>query len=190
MALRSRGGLRRPELEERVMEMASPVAVVTGGGRGIGRGIALALAEIGHTVIVNYRSDAGSAEDTCCEARRRGSPLACAIRADVSDLTGVSSPSSSRRWPSPGGSISGSTMPGSPPRRRLDLLETTVESWDQVLGTNLRGPFFLSQAVARAMVGIEGSGDRGRAANRVHHLDLEPVRQRHRAASIACPRRA
>jgi NAD(P)-dependent dehydrogenase (short-subunit alcohol dehydrogenase family) len=37
---------------------------------------------------------------------------------------------------------------------RKDLLEATEESWDQVLGTNLKGPFFLSQAAANAMIGL------------------------------------
>ncbi len=41
---------------------------------------------------------------------------------------------------------------GVAPSTRLDLLETTAESWDRVLGINLRGPFFLTQAVANAMV--------------------------------------
>ena len=50
------------------------------------------------------------------------------------------------------GSTSGSTTPASRRDERLDLLETTPESWDRVLDTNLRGPFFLTQAVARAMI--------------------------------------
>jgi NAD(P)-dependent dehydrogenase (short-subunit alcohol dehydrogenase family) len=47
---------------------------------------------------------------------------------------------------------------GVAPASRLDLLETTPESWDRVLGTNLRGPFFLTQAVARRLVDLVGRG--------------------------------
>jgi 3-oxoacyl-[acyl-carrier protein] reductase len=139
------------------MDVASPVAVVTGGGRGIGRGIALALAELGHTVVVNYRSDAVSAEETCREAHRRGSPDARAIRADVSD------PEEGRRLLDDAMAVAGRidlwvNNAGIAPERRLDLLETTVDSWDHVLGTNLRGPFFLTQAAARAMIGLREAG--------------------------------
>jgi NAD(P)-dependent dehydrogenase (short-subunit alcohol dehydrogenase family) len=41
---------------------------------------------------------------------------------------------------------------GVAPQSRLDLLETTPESWDRVLSINLKGPFFLTQAVAAAMI--------------------------------------
>ena len=49
-------------------------------------------------------------------------------------------------------------MPASRPRSGLDLLETTAESWDHVLDTNLRGPFFLTQAVARTMIELHAAG--------------------------------
>ena len=160
------------------MDVASPVAVVTGGGRGIGRGIALALAELGHTVVVNYRSDAESAEETCREARSARIAGARAIRADVSD------PAEGRRLLDEAMAVSGRidlwvNNAGIAPERRLDLLETTLESWDLVLGTNLRGPFFLTQAVGPGHDRTPGGGDRRRAPDRVHHLDLEPVRQHH-----------
>src|SRR5205085_4818563 len=47
---------------------------------------------------------------------------------------------------------------GVAPDRRLDLLETTPESWDRVQDINLRGPFFLTQAVAHAMLELKRSG--------------------------------
>lgn len=134
-----------------------PVAVVTGGGRGIGRGISLAVAAAGHEVVVNYRSDAASALETCRQARELGSAAACPIRADVSDLAD-------------GGRLVEQVLSrfgridlwvnnaGIAPLERRDLLETTAESWDRVLGTNLRGPFFLTQAVARAMIGLRETG--------------------------------
>ena len=68
------------------MGIGTRVAVVTGGGRGIGRGIALALADLGFALVINYRSDEQAATAACHEAEQRGSPSAIAIRADVADL--------------------------------------------------------------------------------------------------------
>jgi 3-oxoacyl-[acyl-carrier protein] reductase len=139
------------------MDGAPRVSVVTGGSRGIGRGIVLALAELGHAVVVNYRSDAAAADAVCDAARTRGAPSAFPIRADVSDLA------EGRRLVEESVSLAGRielwvNNAGVAPDRRLDLLETTPESWDRVVGTNLRGPFFLSQSVAREMLRMQAEG--------------------------------
>ncbi|HEV3167834.1 MAG TPA: SDR family NAD(P)-dependent oxidoreductase, partial [Isosphaeraceae bacterium] len=62
------------------------VAVVTGGGRGIGRGIVGELAALGLSVVVNFRGDAASADEACREAEARGAPEAVAVQADVANL--------------------------------------------------------------------------------------------------------
>ena len=98
--------------------------MVTGGGRGIGRGIVLALAELGFAVVVNYRSDHEAAEATCRDAEKRGSPRADAVRADVADLaegrrlldTVIERHGRVDLWVNNAGIA---------PERRLDLLETT-----------------------------------------------------------------
>jgi 3-oxoacyl-[acyl-carrier protein] reductase len=128
------------------------VGVVTGGGRGIGRGIVVSLAELGFALVVNYRSDRESAESACREAEARGSPHAEAVCADVGDLvegrrlveTAIERHERLDLWVNNAGVA---------PDRRFDLLETTPESWDRVVNTNLKGPFFLTQAVANAMIG-------------------------------------
>src|SRR5438094_7981403 len=68
------------------MPTSERVAVVTGGGRGIGRGIVAELAALGLSVVVNYRSDATAAADACRAAEARGAPRALAVRGDVADL--------------------------------------------------------------------------------------------------------
>lgn len=133
------------------------VAVVTGGSRGIGRGVVAALAARKMRIVVNYRSDARAAEESCRVASSLGSPVAIAIPADVSDLedgrrlidASLASFGKIDLWVNNAGVA---------PLTRLDLLEATPESWDRVLGINLRGPFFLTQRVAREMVRLLGEG--------------------------------
>ncbi|HEY4279615.1 MAG TPA: SDR family oxidoreductase [Conexibacter sp.] len=64
------------------------VALVTGGGRGIGRGIALELGAAGATVVVNYRKDADAAQQTVAEIEAAGG-CAIALQASVSELSEI-----------------------------------------------------------------------------------------------------
>jgi 3-oxoacyl-[acyl-carrier protein] reductase len=130
------------------------VAVVTGGGRGIGRGIVKELAALRFSVVVNYRTDRESALSACAEATELGAPHAIALQADVADLaSGLRLLQESLAefgridlWVNNAGVA---------PETRLDVLQTTPESWDRVLATNLRGPFFLTQAVAQSMLQLK-----------------------------------
>ena len=139
------------------VDQANRVAVVTGGGRGIGRGIVLEVAKLGYSVVVNYRSDEASAQRTRSEAEDAGAARGRAIQADVADLD------EGRRLLDECLSEFGRidlwvNNAGVAPLVRLDVLETTPESWDRVLGINLRGPFFLSQAVGKAMAELIAKG--------------------------------
>lgn len=133
------------------MAVEERVAVVTGGSRGIGRGIIQELAALGMSVVVNYRSDQAAAESACHEAQERGAPTALAVRADLADLD-------------QGRNLVRETLErfgrfdvwvnnaGVAPETRRDVLETSPESWDRVLGIDLRAPFFLTQSVAKSMI--------------------------------------
>jgi len=139
------------------MNVEGRVAVVTGGGRGIGRGITRALAELRFNLVVNYRADALAAESTGRDAERCGAPRAVAIRADIADLE------QGRRLLEATLECFGRVdlwvnNAGVAPEQRLDLLDATPESWDRVLAVNLRGPFFLTQVVARAMIQLSSAG--------------------------------
>jgi 3-oxoacyl-[acyl-carrier protein] reductase len=133
------------------MTNESPVGVVTGGGRGIGRGIVMELARLGWNVVVNYRSDAAAGASACEEAESLGAQSAVAVPADVSD-SGSGRSLLEKTLELYGRVDLWVNNAGIAPDKRLDLLETTPESWERALGTNLRGPFFLTQLVARAMI--------------------------------------
>jgi NAD(P)-dependent dehydrogenase (short-subunit alcohol dehydrogenase family) len=130
--------------------MSQPVALITGGSRGIGRAISLELARIGHAVVVNYASRADAAEAVVGEVQASGGQ-AIAAQGDVgSDRDRQALVD---RALETFGRLdvlvnnAGITSPG-----RRDILEATEESWDQVFATNLKGPFFLSQRAAREMI--------------------------------------
>jgi NAD(P)-dependent dehydrogenase (short-subunit alcohol dehydrogenase family) len=139
------------------MVASERVAVVTGGGRGIGRGVVVELASQGLSVVVNYRSDLRAAEETIREAKVRGAVSALAVRADVSDLE-QGRVLVDRVLETYGRIDLWVNNAGVAPATRLDLLETTPESWERVQEINLRGPFFLTQRVANVLVDLVAKG--------------------------------
>jgi 3-oxoacyl-[acyl-carrier protein] reductase len=143
----------------------SPVALVTGSSRGIGRAIALGLAQSGHAVVVNYASRADAANEVVEEIIARGGQATAAggSVADAGDRAALIEAAMKAF-----GRLdvlvnnAGITSPG-----RKDLLEATEENWDLVFATNLKGPFFLAQQAARRMIDLLGEGkiDRGYIIN-------------------------
>jgi NAD(P)-dependent dehydrogenase (short-subunit alcohol dehydrogenase family) len=129
--------------------ISQPVALVTGGSRGIGRGICVELARGGYAVAVNYAGNADAARATL-QALGGGAP-SLAVQADVSAAADRERMVDEvlAAWGRLDVLVSnaGITSVG-----RKDVLEATEESWDRVLGVNLKGPFFLAQRVAREML--------------------------------------
>src|SRR6266852_201321 len=93
-----------------------PAALVTGASRGLGRGIAEALAGDGCDVAIHYATNRAAADETLAALGR--------VDALVNNA-------------------------GMAPRVRADILDATEESFDELIAVNLRGPYYLSQAVAR-----------------------------------------
>jgi NAD(P)-dependent dehydrogenase (short-subunit alcohol dehydrogenase family) len=109
------------------------------------------------SVLVNYHRDSAAATETCQLAERRGAPRALAIQADVADA--AAGDRLVRAALETFGRIDfWVNNAGVAPAERRDLLETSFESWDRVVNTNLRGPFFLTQTAARAMIDLVASG--------------------------------
>lgn len=126
-------------------------ALVTGGSRGIGRAIVLALAGSGWQVVFNYQSNAAAAEETRDTAVRLGGRVA-AVQADLALAE------DRKRLVAAVVDLCGRVdllvnNAGMAPRVRGDLLDVSEDSYDEVMATNLKGPFFLTQQVARLMLG-------------------------------------
>jgi 3-oxoacyl-[acyl-carrier protein] reductase len=131
----------------------SKVALITGGGRRLGRQIALALASEGYDVVINYNRSSEMARKTVIEIRKKG-VNAASIKADISRKKDID--------------ILFKKTIGL--FGRLDLLVnnaaiyidsplslTTEKIWDATINTNLKGTFFCSQKAAIAMV-KQGTG--------------------------------
>ena len=132
------------------------VALVTGASRGIGRAIALALAERGWSVAINYRSDLVSAQDVLRIANKYDGKYLL-VQADISraEERNRTVEEVLKRFGRLDLLVNNA---GIAPRQRRDLLEMREESYDEVLAVNLKGSFFLTQQVARTMIDLLGSG--------------------------------
>ncbi len=136
-------------------------AIVTGASRGIGRAIAVALSDAGFAVTVNYARQVGAAEEVLREIEKRGG-RAIAVQASVADAD------DRKRLVAESLEAFGTVEllvnnAGITSQGRRDILQATEESWDQVFDTNLKGPFFLTQLVANAMIQQRDSGRLPRA---------------------------
>ncbi len=127
-----------------------PVALVTGGTRGIGLGIAVELAKSGFDVAVNGRRPESDVKNALDTIHSHGADAAY-VRGDIGDDASRSAMLDALRQRF-GRLDSLGNNAGVAPDVRADITETTEESYDRVMGINLRGPFFLTQAVARWML--------------------------------------
>lgn len=134
----------------------NPVALITGASRGIGRGIALELAKLGWDLVINYAGQQAAAEQTATDAAGRADVRHRAIRAEICQADISVAADRARLLAFTRDTFGRLDLlvnnAGVAPRVRADLLETTEESFDRLLATNAKGPFFLTQAAARWMV--------------------------------------
>ena len=125
------------------------VAIVTGASRGIGNAIAAKLASEGYTIVAAGTSDAVKITANLATISQFGTPFAY-VQADVSTAAGRQAivDCALEKFGRIDVLVNNA---GVAPKVRMDILETTEESLDRVLGINLKSTFFLSQAVAKVM---------------------------------------
>jgi 3-oxoacyl-[acyl-carrier protein] reductase len=130
--------------------MTRPISIITGAGRGIGRGIAIELARLNHAVVINYAGNAAAA-DECLALVKAAGGEGITVQADVA----VSA--DRERLVQAALQAYGRidllvNNAGVAPNVRADILEAGEESFDRLININLKGPYFLTQLVARQMI--------------------------------------
>lgn len=131
--------------------MSDRYALVTGGSRGIGFGIAERLADDGWNLIINGVRPADNVAEPLAALAAKGVKVAYA-QGDIGSAEGRAGILEVVRRETGGVVNLLVNNAGVAPRVRADLLETSEESYDFVVDTNLKGAFFLTQAIARDMV--------------------------------------
>ncbi|MRG44919.1 3-ketoacyl-ACP reductase [Chitinophaga sp. SYP-B3965] len=125
-------------------------ALITGGSRGIGLGIAQQLAQRGFDLAINGVREKDAVADTITQLRSFGGDVIY-CRADVGDATQRAA--MLQQILDHYGTLHVLVNnAGVAPKERKDLLETTEESYDRLMDMNLKGAFFLTQAVAHVMI--------------------------------------
>lgn len=135
-------------MTERASELAGKAAVVTGSSRGIGRAVALRLAEQEARVVVNFRSHGDEAAEVCREIAAMGGQ-AIAVQADVSQSAEVERLFSAAVEAF--GAVEVLVNNAGVARDNL-LLRLSEADWDAVLDTNLKAAYLCSRAVLRGMM--------------------------------------
>jgi 3-oxoacyl-[acyl-carrier protein] reductase len=140
----------------------NPVALITGASRGIGRGIALELAKNGYDLLINYATNTAAAEQTAAdclaaasaigrEIRAQPHPADIAVAADREELMNLARAAFGRLDLLVNNA-------GVAPAERADLLQATEPSFDRLMAVNVKGPYFLTQLVARWMIELVRAG--------------------------------
>jgi glucose 1-dehydrogenase/3-oxoacyl-[acyl-carrier protein] reductase len=140
------------------MRLQGKKALVTGAGRGIGRGIAEVFAEEGADVVINDIGDSAAAEEVAAALREKGRKAVVAMgdvsrRADVESMMDTA-------WREMGGLDVLVNNAGI--ETIIPFLELTDEQWTRLVDVNLRGPWLVSQVFCRRAI---GEGRKGSVVN-------------------------
>ena len=124
-------------------------ALVTGGSRGIGRGIALAFAREGASVAINYRRDEAAARATVEEIERLGRP-AIALQADVAEWPQVERMAAEAVAAL--GALDIVVANSGVASRTQSVWDMDIDHWHRVIAVDLHGAFYTCKATAKGLV--------------------------------------
>jgi len=138
------------------MADSKPVALVTGSATGIGRAEAIALAEAGYDVAVNYSRSAGAAEETAAACEAAGAKTVV-IGCDVADDTQVKAMVAevTVAFGRLDALCNNAGITSTAPFKDLDAID--LDEWDRVLAVNVRGIVQVTRACAPALREAKGS---------------------------------
>jgi NAD(P)-dependent dehydrogenase (short-subunit alcohol dehydrogenase family) len=129
---------------------AGRVALVTGASRGIGKGVAIALAECNFSLVINYVARNDAAKSVQAEACRHG-VRAEICQADIGQRSGRQKLVEFVKQTFGRIDVLVNNA-GVAPEKREDMLQSSEESFDRLMALNLKGPYFLTQQFAQWMV--------------------------------------
>lgn len=136
------------------------VALITGASRGIGRGIALALAGLGEDLVINFVGNTAAAKQTAKDCLAAASAQGKQIRAEVCQADISRSRDRKRLLEFARENFGRLDLlvnnAGVAPEARADILEASEESFDRLIAINVKGPYFLTQLAARWMIELAG----------------------------------
>lgn len=143
------------------------VALITGGSRGIGRGIALELARLGYDLVINYARNRVAAEQTLRDCVMEAGSSGKTIHAELcqADISQSAHRQALIEFTQTrlGRLDLLVNNAGVAPDVRADLLESSEESFDRLMAINAKGPYFLTQLAAKWMVQqVKSRGAHGR----------------------------
>ena len=129
------------------MSLENKVALVTGSSRGIGKTIALKLAEAGASLVINYKSDSSAAEEVL-QSIKKMRRKTIAIQCDVSNFADVEE--MVKKVTSEFGRID-ILVNNVGPFLYKSIYDTTIQEWHQVINSNLNSTFYCCKAVIPIM---------------------------------------
>lgn len=135
-------------MAQSIFDLSGKVALVTGASRGLGRSMAVGLAEAGAKIVITSRNLA-SLEETSAEIERIGGTFVPLVL-DVSDVPGMTDQMSNLAAQLPGGLDILVNNAGY--EEVCPSLDVSEDVWDRVVDTNLKGAFFCARNAARMMV--------------------------------------